>query len=104
MPSTLHESVKGSPPMSSFEVAFLLRVSQKRTVPSAAQLASSNSRTGLKSTFSTVKVWPFNSVWARELVLSGFQTRIVLSEAPVATSPPEAFQDMVLCLLPESAL
>jgi hypothetical protein len=53
LPSALQVSVNGSPPTSSFVTHVLLRVSQNRTVPSEEQLANSNSRTGLKSTFST---------------------------------------------------
>ena len=63
LPSTLQARVKASPPTSSFVVHVLLLVSQNLTVPSLEQLASSNSLTGLKRTFSTACVWPFNSIW-----------------------------------------
>jgi hypothetical protein len=62
LPSVLQLRVNGSPPTSSFDVQLLLRVSQNRTVPSDEQLANSNSRTGLNSTFSTAWPCPLNSV------------------------------------------
>lgn len=98
VPSMLQANVKASPPTSSFVVHVLLFVSQKRTVPSPEQLASSNSRTGLKSTFSTPWVCPLSSIWLFGWVRSGFQTRIVLSVAPVAIWDPVAFHAIVLWL------
>lgn len=91
--------MNGSPLTSSFVIAVFVLVSQNRTVPSPEQLASSNSLTGLNDTFSTVCPWPFSSVWLLGLVRSGFQMRIVLSLAPVAINPPEAFQEIVRWLL-----
>jgi hypothetical protein len=96
VPSMLQANVKASPPTSSFVVHVLLFVSQKRTVPSPEQLASSNSLTGLKSTFSTPWVCPLSSIWLFGWVRSGFQTRIVLSVAPVAIWDPVAFHAIVL--------
>ena len=98
VPSTLHESDIASPSMSSFVVHVLLFVSQKRTVPSLEQLASSNSLTGLYSTFSTEWLWPLSSICCFGWGFSGFQIRIVLSVAPVAICVPVKFQDMVLWL------
>ena len=95
LPSVLQARVNGSPPTSSFAIAFFVLVSQNRTVPSPEQLASSNSLTGLKKTFSTVWPCPFSSVWLRGLVRSGFHIRMVLSLAPVAINPPETFQEIV---------
>ena len=95
LPSVLHAKVKGSPPMSSLDMQVFVRVSQNRTEPSLEQLASSNSRTGLNLTFSMAAVCPLNSTWLFGFVLSGFHTRMVLSLAPVAIRPPEAFQLIV---------
>ena len=98
VPSTLQANVNASPPTSSFVVQVLFFVSQNRTVPSLEQLANSNSLTGLKSTFSTPCVWPLSSIWLLGCVRSGFQTRTVLSVAPVAICDPVAFQAIVLWL------
>jgi uncharacterized protein with NAD-binding domain and iron-sulfur cluster len=62
VPSADQERVNASPPTSSLLTQVLERTSQKRTVPSVEQLASSASRTGLKRTFSMPAVWPRNSV------------------------------------------
>lgn len=62
LPSADQESVNASPPTSRRLTHVLERTSQKRTVPSAEQLASSASRTGLKRAFSIPAVWPRNSV------------------------------------------
>jgi hypothetical protein len=99
LPSTLQLKVKGSPPTSSLLTHSFERVSQNRTVPSEEQLANSNSLTGLKRTFSTPCPWPLNSIWLRAEVLSGFQMRMLLSLAPVAISPPDAFHEIVRWLL-----
>lgn len=98
VPSTLHESVKTSPRPSSLAIEALLRVSQKRTVPSLAQLASSNSLVGLNRTFSTPEVWPLSSIWLLGVVRSGFQMRMLLSDAPVAICEPVAFHEIERCL------
>ena len=101
LPSVLQLIVKGSPPTSSFATHVLLLVSQNRTVPSEEQLASSNSRTGLKRTFSTACPCPRSSVWLRGLVRSGFHMRTVLSLAPVAIRLPDAFHEIVRWLCGE---
>ena len=96
VPSTLQAKVNASPPMSSFVEHVLFFVSQNRTVPSPEQLANSNSLTGLNSTFSTPCVCPLSSIWLFGCVRSGFQTRMVLSVAPVAICDPVAFHAIVL--------
>ena len=101
LPSVLQHNVKGSPPTSTLLTQLLLRVSQNRTVPSDEHLASSNSRTGLNRTFSTAWPWPRSSVCERGLMRSGFHIRTVLSLAPVAIRPPDAFQEIVRWLCEE---
>ena len=91
LPSTLHVSVSTSSPTFTVEVQVRLRVSQNFTVLSLEALATANSCTGLKSTFSTVPLWPSSFIWLLGWFRSGFQTRIVLSLEPVAICEPEAF-------------
>lgn len=102
VPSTLQAKVNASPPTSSFVEHVLFFVSQNRTVPSPEQLANSNSLTGLNSTFSTPCVCPLSSIWLFGCVRSGFQTRMVLSVAPVAICDPVAFHAIVLWLYSSS--
>ena len=98
LPSADHDIVKASPPTSNLLTHVLERTSQKRTVPSAEQLASSASRTGLKRTFSTAPEWPRRSVEYRKFGRSGFQMRSVLSAEPVAISWPVGFHARVRML------
>lgn len=98
LPSTLHDRVRMSSPSWSVWVQDLLRVSQNLTVPSLEALASSNSCTGLKRTFSTWLVCPSSFIWLFGWFRSGFHTRIVLSFEPVAICEPDAFHAIVRCL------
>ena len=50
VPSGLHVTVKPSPPSLTSALQFFVRTSQKRTVPSALQLASSASFVGFHAT------------------------------------------------------
>ena len=101
LPSTDQESVNASPPTSSRLTHVLERTSQKRTVPSAEQLASSASRTGLKTALSMAAVCPRSSVENRAAGRSGFQIRRVRSAEPVAISWPVGFQASVRILFIE---
>jgi len=92
LPSADHERVKASPPTSKRLTHVLERTSQKRTVPSVEQLASSASRTGLKRTFSTGAECPRSSVEYLIAGRSGFHIRSVRSAEPVAISWPVGFQ------------
>lgn len=95
LPSADHERVNASPPTSSLLTHVLDRTSQKRTVPSAEQLASSASRTGLNRTSSTAAECPRSSVEYRTAGRSGFQMRRVRSAEPVAISCPAGFHAKV---------
>ena len=92
------DNVKASPPTSKRLTQVLDRTSQKRTVPSVEQLANSDSRTGLKSTFSTPAEWPRRSVEYLTAGRSGFQIRRVRSADPVAMSCPVGFHARVRIL------
>jgi hypothetical protein len=86
LPSADHASVKASPPTSTRLTQFFERTSQKRTVPSAEQLASSDSFTGLNATCSIPEVCPRSSVEYLTSGRSGFHIRRVRSADPVAMS------------------
>lgn len=98
LPSADHANVNASPPTSSRLTQFLDRTSQNRTVPSAEQLDSSASRTGLNTTCSMPALCPRSSVEYRACARSGFQIRIVRSAAPVAMSWPVGFHARVRIL------
>ena len=97
-PSADQERENASPPTSRRLTHDFVRTSQKHTVPSAEQLASSASRTGLNAIFSMPAVWPFNSVEYRTFGRSGFQIRSVRSAEPVAMSWPVGFHARVRSL------
>jgi len=67
-------------------------------VPSLEQLASSESLTGLKRTFSMPAEWPRSSVEYLTCARSGFQIRSVRSAEPVAMSWPVGFHASVRIL------
>jgi len=95
LPSPAHASVKPSPPMLRVEVQVLLRTSQKRTVPSEEQDASSASLVGFQATRSMPPVWARSSVLFLTCAFSGFQMRRVRSAEPVAIRRPVGFQARV---------
>lgn len=99
LPSADHERVNASPPTSRRLTQVLERTSQKRTVPSVEQLASSASRAGLKRTFSMAAECPRSSVEYLTAGRSGFQIRSVRSAEPVAISWPAGFHAKVRMLL-----
>lgn len=98
-PSGVHTSVKGCSPTLTSPTLALVRTSQKRTMPSVPQLASSFSFTGWKATRSRLTdagtLGVRSSVEFLTLFFSGFQMRSVLSAAPVATNVPDAFHEML---------
>lgn len=100
-PSADQDSVNASPPTSRRLTQVLERTSQKRTVPSVEQLASSDSRTGLNVTFSTPAEWPRRSVEYLTAGRSGFQMRRVRSADPVAINWPVGFHARVRMLYEE---
>lgn len=104
LPSADQDKVKASPPTSRRLTHVLERTSQKRTVPSVEQLASSASRTGLKRTFSMPAECPRSSVEYRTAGRSGFQIRSVRSAEPVAISWPAGFHASVRMLLQKSSV
>ena len=81
----------------------LERTSQKRTVPSAEQLASSDSLMGLNAACSIPEECPRNSVEYLTSARSGFQIRSVRSAEPVAISEPVGFQARVRILARETS-
>lgn len=90
--------VNASPPTSSWLTQDFDRTSQMRTVPSVEQLANSESRTGLKRTFSIPAAWPRRSVEYLACARSGFQMRRVRFAEPVAISCPVGFHAIVRIL------
>ena len=100
VPSGCHANETAEPSPETSLTHFPARTSQTFNTPSALTLHSSASLTGLKATFSMLALWPLRSVVLRTLGFSGFQTRRVLSTAPVAMRVPVGFQLMHLILSP----
>lgn len=98
VPSGCHANETAEPSPGTSLIHFPARTSQIFNTPSALTLHSSASLTGLKATFSMLALWPLSSVVLRTLGFSGFQTRRVLSTAPVAMRVPVGFQLMHLIL------
>src|SRR5215471_4915417 len=98
LPSADHVIVNASPPTSTRLMQSFDRTSQKRTLPSLEQLASSDSLTGLKRTFSIPDECPRNSVEYLKWGRSGFQIRSVRSAEPVAINEPAGFHARVRML------
>lgn len=98
VPSGCQANETAEPSPETSLIHFPARTSQIFNTPSALTLHSSASLTGLKATFSMLALWPLSSVVLRTLGFSGFQTRRVLSTAPVAMREPVGFQLMHLIL------
>lgn len=92
LPSGAHARLKASPSPLTSLTQFLVLTSQNLTTPSSLTLQSSASLTGLNATFWMEALWPLSSVEKRTCAFSGFQTRRVLSDDPVATRFPRGLQ------------
>lgn len=103
-PSGAQLKDKPSDPSGTVSRQFLFRTSQNLQVPSSETEASSASLTGFQATCSMAPAWPRSSVLYLTSAFSGFQTRSVLSAAPVAMRVPSGFQATVRILAPWSAV